>query len=59
MTFVRQRREGTSRIICDVCGDAHEVDTLDFDEALEDFRLAGGRPALEQGQWEHHCKSCN
>lgn len=44
---------------CDVCGKACDEDGSDFQEAVDAFKMEGGRVYRDQeGDWAHECKDC-
>lgn len=44
---------------CDTCGEACDEDGETFQQAIDNFKLCGGRVWLDDdGEWQHTCKDC-
>lgn len=48
----------TTNFECDMCGDVYEAEGVRFEEALDEFKDAGGVARLDAGEWMHFCEDC-
>ncbi len=58
MTVRINHRSKTITIECDECCGDFETNTDDFREAITEFKEAGGKVRMDEGEWTHLCEDC-
>lgn len=58
MAFRKNYADRTTTFSCDECGETFEADTLDFRDALDEYKRHGGVAKLDDGEWVHLCEDC-